>query len=164
MLRSCHIKSPINKMVKIQDMIFAFAFIPAGLLLVILFGKVTILECNYSRQNQIVCQLESSGLLGKKLTKIKQIQGTEVEVNSDSDGDTYRVVIISKNGKIPLTDYYSSGRLGKYRQVEQINYFINNPETPNLKIKNDGRWFAYPSGGIFILIGIITLATILIGN
>ncbi len=158
-------KSQISNMAKIQSLLFSLTFIAVGLMSIILFGKVTNLDCNRYQKNQITCQLESSGLLGKKLTEIKQIQGSEVKRRRSDDGDyTYRVLIKYENGETPLTDYYSSGRSEKYEQVEQINSFINNPEIPNLKVKNDKRWLAYPLGGIFIVIGVITLATTWIPN
>ena len=72
-----------------------------------------------------------------------ELQRAEVEVNEDSDGDTYRVVLITENGRIPLSEVYSSGERGKRARANQINAFLSNPEQMSLRIQQDHRWFAY---------------------
>ncbi len=136
--------------------LFGAPFFLAGLAVILFIGNLSALKCDRVAATQIACKLTSANILRQKIVPIEagQLQGAEVQVNEDSDGDTYRVVLITKSGKIPLTDVYSSGIGTKYREnVDKINSFIGNPAQESLLIQQDDRWFAYPFGGIFMLVG-----------
>ena len=130
-------------------------FLLIGLAVMIFLGKLTTLKCDRLEPTQVACELTSAGLAGKKVIPIRlgQLQRADVEVNEDSDGDTYRVVLVTKTGVIPFTQSYSSGEGGKHRNAQLINTFLSNPDQPSLKVQQDDRWFAYPFGGIFALVG-----------
>lgn len=121
----------------------------------IFLGQLTTLLCQRLEPTQVACELTSSSLLGERMLSIPtgELQSAEVEVNEDSDGDTYRVVLVTKNSRIPLSDVYSSGERGKRTRANQINAFISNPEQMSLRIQQDHRWFAYSLGGIFAVVG-----------
>lgn len=66
-------------------------------------------------------------LLGKNLSiyKISEIKEAYVEESSDSDGTTYRVVLLMITGpNIPLSAYYSSGFNDKQKLALSINNFL----------------------------------------
>jgi hypothetical protein len=74
-------------------------------------------------------------------------------VNKDSDGDTYRVVLLTNSREVPFTSVWSSSAGGKQKNADRINAFIGNPGEISLRVQQDDRWFAYPFGGIFALVG-----------
>lgn len=81
--------------------LFGSLFFVAGLA-AILSGELTILKCNRLEPSQVRCELISSKLLEKHITRIPtgQLQGAEVEkLESDDDYVSYRVVLLTKNGK-----------------------------------------------------------------
>jgi hypothetical protein len=136
-------------------LLLGIPFFLAGLPIIIFFGKLTTLKCARLEATQVACELTTSSLLGGHITPIPtgQLRGAEVEVNESSDGDTYRVALLTKNNSIPLSSVYSSGEEGKREKADQINAFIRNPGETSLIIQQDDRWFAYPFGGIFTLVG-----------
>ena len=130
-------------------------FFFAGLAVTLLAGKVATLNCDRIEPTQITCELTSSGLLSHNVKSIEQLKGAELESKRSRrtrSRNTYRVALLAKSGKIPLTDVYSSGGSSS-RNVALINNFVNNPGANNLKIKEDHRWVAYPFGLLFMLVG-----------
>lgn len=134
---------------------FGMPFLLAGLAAILFFGEVAILTCTRLEPLQVVCKLTNSSLLRKRITQIPlgELQGADVQVNEDSDGDTYRVVLITKSDTIPLTSVYSSGQHGKRKKAEQINAFLANPEQTTLTIRQDDRWMFYLGGSVSTLVG-----------
>jgi len=135
--------------------LFGMFFLLPGLALLLFLGKLTTLECTRLEPQQVACEHSISGLLGKQVNKIPvgELKGAEVEVIQDSDGDTYRVVLLTQTrGKLRFTDTSSSGT-DKYSTANQINDFINNSEQMSLQVQQDDCWFAYPFGGIFAFVG-----------
>ncbi len=84
---------------------------------------------------------------------LNQLQSAKVDVNESSKGDTYRVVLLTDGDKVPFTSAWSSGAEEKQKSSDRINAFIGNPRKTSLRVQQDDRWFAYPFGGIFILLG-----------
>ncbi|NET31538.1 MAG: hypothetical protein F6K19_06000 [Cyanothece sp. SIO1E1] len=145
---------PKNRLLDYAILIlFGSTFFGVGLGTIIIFGKLAVLKCDRIEPTQVTCELISSDLLGQDVAVIRRLQGAEVDVSSDSDSDTYRIVLIANSKRIPLTKAYSAGASGKYQKVDQINTFINNSAASSLKIQEEHRWFAYPFGGVFMLCG-----------
>lgn len=139
----------------VRTALFGTPFLLAGLAAILFFGRLSTLKCQRVEPTQGSCQLVNSGLLGSNETKIplNQLQGAKVDVNEDSNGDTYRVVLLTNSGEVPFTPVWSSGSGGKQKNADRINAFIGNPEEISLRVQQDDRWFAYPFGGIFALVG-----------
>jgi hypothetical protein len=146
---------PNNLKIIKERAFFGGVFVVSGLVVIIFFGKVATLRCQRIEPTQGSCQLMRSGLLGSDEIKIplNQLQSAKVDVNKDSDGDTYRIVLLTDGGKVPFTSIWSSGEEGKQEKADEINAFIGNPDKTSLRVQQDFRWFAYPFGGIFILFG-----------
>jgi hypothetical protein len=127
----------------------------AGLVTIVIVGKRADLQCHRIESTQINCQLTSSGLLGTNSISLPagELRGADIEESQDSEGTTYRVVLLTHSGKLPFTDIYSSGLQGKREIADQINGFVSNPAPTSLSVQQDYRWFAYPFGAIFILAG-----------
>jgi hypothetical protein len=62
----------------------------------------------------------------ERQVNIPEISAIRLEANSDSDSSTtYRIAIVCKDGQvIPLHSYYSSGRIGKQKKVDQLSSFL----------------------------------------
>ena len=123
-------------------------------MLIILTAELTSLKCNRLEPTQVNCQLTSSSLLGKKNTSIKQLKGAEVQVHTDSEGDTYEeVLLVTKDDNISLPF--------KVEEAKKINIFISNPEHNLLLIEHDNRLDAYIIGVTWILFWGICILLIL---
>lgn len=138
-----------------SQVLFGGVFVLAGSAVVLFFGEVATLTCDRIEMTQVACELTSKRLFKERVTSIPMghLQGAEVDVNRDSDGDTYRVVLVTQNGRIPFTNAYSSRAKGKREKVNQIDAFINHSEQKSLTIRQDDRWSAYLFGGLFALSG-----------
>jgi hypothetical protein len=138
-----------------QNLLIGTVILVMGIGVMATFGKLTTLECKRIEPRLVACDLITSSMLGKHVTPIStgELLGAEVEINSDSDGDSFRIVLGTQHGKIPFTDYYSSARKQKAQTADQINVFINTSTEASLKVYQDDRWFAYPFGIIFAVVG-----------
>lgn len=150
------LESPKNSFLK-RLLIFLFAtpFFGAGIFVMFEVGKINILKCSKPLPEQISCVLTRQNLLRKNTIDLPagQLKQAELGVSSDDDGISYRVNLITDQGIIPLSDIYSSGSGGKRNNVNKINRFIQDSSLNNLTVMHDDRWFAYPFGGAFALIG-----------
>jgi len=108
------------------------------------------LKCNRLEPTQVNCKYTSYTLFGEETTSIRQLQGAEVEVEEDSDGDTYTTfVLLTKKDRIPLNEYGAHSEEGLREEATQINDFISNPQQNSLIIDHGHNWFMYILG-IFI--------------
>ncbi|BAQ65274.1 hypothetical protein [Geminocystis sp. NIES-3709] len=140
--------------------LFATPFFSAGIAVIIFLGKLNTLKCNHAiipqaqiETQQISCQLTRQGLMRKETINIPQLYEVELGVSDSDDGETYRIELITSQGKIPLAEVYSSGSKNKRKKLKKIKSFIKNSNEDSLIIKQDDRFFAYPFGGIFVLVG-----------
>lgn len=123
-------------------LLLGFPFLLKGLLMGLLLGRVATLNCDRVGPAQVTCELRSSSLLAGS-TSITQLQGAEVEGNSYSDDlPTFRVVVITEDGNIPLTRSFTSGVSKKQENVDRINAFVKTSTEPSLRIQEDQRGFA----------------------
>ncbi|MEO1432495.1 MAG: hypothetical protein AAFV71_26170 [Cyanobacteria bacterium J06633_8] len=127
-------------------------FIPSGLHIIFLAQPVT-LQCNRLEPTQVACTKTSYSLSGRKrTTSIRQLQGAEVAVNENSDSNSHQVILLTKDNRIPLSNY-STGNKEAHTKVSQINAFMTTKEPLPLVIKYDPRQSGYLFGGWFVLIG-----------
>jgi len=129
-------------------------FLLSGVFVITVMGRSEWLTCDRLEPTQVTCKVSFSTLFtGLQVRSIPLVQRAEVEVSEGDDSRTYRVVLITKTGQVPLTERYSSGSDSKYQTVEKINEFIHDPTQLSLRIKQDNSWFAYIFGVFFILLG-----------
>jgi hypothetical protein len=130
---------------------FSSFFLPLGLG-IFLLGSPKTLKCNRLEPTQVNCKYTSYNLFGEKATSIRQLQGAEVQVEEDSDGDTYTTfILLTKNDRILLNKYAAHSEEGLRKEATQINDFISNPQQNSLIINHGHNWFLYILG-IFIFI------------
>ncbi|MGB6300931.1 MAG: hypothetical protein WBF90_32805 [Rivularia sp. (in: cyanobacteria)] len=137
---------------------FSSFFLPLGLG-IFLLGSPKTLKCNRLEPTQVNCEYTSYNLFGEKATSIRQLQGAEVQVEEDSDGDTYTTfILLTKNDRIPLNKYAAHSEEGLRKEATQINDFISNPQQNSLIINHGHNWFLYILGiFIFILNGMLVI-------
>lgn len=101
-----------------------------------LFGSTT-LRCDRTTTQ---CELTHSNMFGDRQRTFASdaLQRAEVDQNRDSDGDvTYRVVMQTREGEIPLTQAYTSGFGKRRQQADAINAFIQTPTQASLEIQQN---------------------------
>ena len=119
--------------------VFGFVMITFGVVMLFMLGGKTTITCSRSGKQAGKCQIISSSLLTSRTTQLalKDLQGAELDVSSTSNGDTYRVVLLTTQGKMPFTSYYSSSSGIKQRVVEEVNAFLQNPAAKSLLTTQD---------------------------
>lgn len=137
--------------------IMALVFLGASALILLGFGAKVTLNCDRSLPPARVCTLETASFIDSNQTQIPagNLQRAEVRVNyGDSDSsDTYKVVLLTNNGELPFTEYYSSGSSKKQQLADEINQFIQNDSLNTLSVKSDDRLWISIFAGIFAGIG-----------
>lgn len=143
----------------------SITLILAGVLIIILWGNLVILQCDRPQSTPVACQLTSANLLRQDITLIPpgHLQGAEVQRRHKRRrlNNTYRVILVTKEDRIPLTPGYSTGERGKQEKASQINTFVKNTQQISLTIRQDNRWLGYSFGGMFIVAGVFTLVNFL---
>jgi hypothetical protein len=139
----------------LSKVLFSGAFIFAGTFLII-NNKTTTFSCHRIETESHPCKLTFSGIMGSQTTLIplEGLQGATVETNSDSDGSTYRVVLMTNEGTIPMTSSSDSRYGSKQELAGKINIFLSNPNERFLLAEEKSWWVLYLIGGVFLLPGI----------
>jgi len=115
-----------------------------------LFGSTT-LRCDRSTTQ---CELTHSNLFGERQRTFstESLQRAEVDRRRSSDGDsTYRVLIQTQEGDIPLTQSSSSEWARRQLQADEINTFIQDLAQPTLEIGENNYLVAI---FIFVVFGL----------
>lgn len=150
------LKSIITVPSKLVLGFFATLPLAGGMAIIVFVGQLNILKCDRTEPKQISCQLTRQSLRGEKTITINQLYKAKLGEREDDDGDTtYRVELETPGGIIPLSPVYTSGRQEKIKRMENTNNFIKDISQDSLIIRQDDRTFAYPFGGMFVLIGLI---------
>ncbi len=132
--------SPTNKSYFGKSRLFnvsiniGLVFIILGMLILLVAGDETRLTCNRTDKNRVDCQIQSTlfGLIPKGSQQVDNVRSATVGENCTSRGCTYRPELITSSGDIPLVTAYSAGTSAKQAVVNQINGFLNNPQTKSL--------------------------------
>lgn len=128
---------------------FGASFFLSGLSIILFGANLETLNCYRVKPTQVTCQHSSLSLLGKDINTIERLQGAEVKVETDSNGGTYQVVILTADGKKSRL----SGSYDAAQTVTKINDFIGNLEEPSLEIQDYGG-DTFKFGAIFMLVGV----------
>jgi hypothetical protein len=121
----------------------------AGLVVMLFFGNNVTLTCVRSLPPPGFCTLRSANMVSARETiiPIPDLSGAAIDVSQGEDGDTYRVLLQTTRGSLPMTSYYSSGLSAKQQAVDQVNSFLIYDTMQTLSIKTDDRiWIAIFSG------------------
>jgi hypothetical protein len=133
-----------------------FGPIVFGLFMVVLAGFVlwtnareATLTCRRLEVNQIQCQLQQIFLsrVVKQVTVDNPQQAIVQSQHSSKGGTTYRMALVTAQGTIPLTDFYSSDA-GADSLAAQFNQFQRNPAAKSVSLDQPASGFIF----IFLLI------------
>jgi hypothetical protein len=106
---------------------------------------------------QVNCQLQKVGWLGLhslRSVNVNQLQGANLKESGGEDGSTYRIFLIKPTEQIAFRNYSDSGYQDKRAIVDQINAFIDNPQSATLTITSTTtlEWVGLIVGGLVCLI------------
>jgi hypothetical protein len=138
----------------LKTFLFGAFFIAFGIGFLFIFGENTSLICTRTSAS-INCTIQRNwlGIINGQPQTLRQLQGATIDESCD-DNCTYRVVIQTAAGPVPLTSYYSSGFEDKNEISNKINTFVKSPGQANLLVEtNIGLFVLLPIA--FGLVGII---------
>jgi len=127
-------------------------FTAVGLSVVYFFGNDIELNCNRTVNR---CVIEKTNVFGEtevqETIRLSSLAGAEVIEKRDSDGDyTYKVVLITDEGRIPLSGISSSDRSAHSKNAREINNYVNSYDE-ELEVEQSGtfiRIFGFVFAGI----------------
>jgi hypothetical protein len=123
--------------------IFALIFVLGGLLAFWLFGRSAEVACTRLEVREVRCEIKETllGLTMRRTTVINP-QKAIVEVNEDSDGDTYRVSLVTAQSVVPLTSHYSSD--GSFTRTEtELNRFLSDLKAKTVSVSQSPSAWIY---------------------
>jgi len=132
--------------------IMGIIFIGAGLAIVYFLGKDINFMCSRAADR---CIIEETNIFGEtelvETLELRKLAGAEVIEKRDSDGDyTYKVMLITNQGRIPLSGMSSSDHRSHRKNAEKINEYVNS-YNESLEIEQAGtfgRIFGFVFAGI----------------
>ncbi|MGB3535763.1 MAG: hypothetical protein WBA13_19875 [Microcoleaceae cyanobacterium] len=149
----------------LPGLLMASGTIYAGLMISIGFSNVTKLNCNRLESGQVDCEITKKNWLLQRTSHsiiARDIQSAEVDINDESDSaESYNLILITKNNRIPLSDVYTSGTgFDHYQQSQSLNSFITASTPDSFIIQHDLRFntlFGIPFiiGGICLIIYVL---------
>lgn len=137
-------------------LILSVIFVGAGLFFLYLLGQQTTLICmRTDAMEQCAMHTSWMNLVQLNSRTIEGIRSAWVEEQCDEDGCTYRVVMRTDQGEIPLGRAFSSGEAPKQQKAEQINAFASQ-QNHALKVSEGGGWWILlPLAFVIVGIGLI---------
>jgi hypothetical protein len=146
-------------------------FLLVGLGVIAFGASLTTLTCERGGATPGSCTLaqQRPGRSTTRAIALQDVRGAQIEQStsrsrrSSSTGNrnrtrsstTYRVVLRTTRGDIPLTGAYSSGYEAKQRQVDQLTAFLADGSARTLTLRDDSRAFGYGLGGAFAAAGLL---------
>jgi hypothetical protein len=135
-----------------RSLLFLIAWLGLGLWALNAVSQRRILECA-DRGTQPYCQLttqklfESTGPVDLDRPQAAQLE--EYESNTSESSTMYRVWLITRSDRVALTAQDSSGFSHKRQMVEDINQFLTQPRSAQLRIDGGYGALFWIVGGIF---------------
>jgi|GEM_PF-2115764 hypothetical protein len=125
-------------------------------------GEAKTLRCHRVESTEVTCKLTNSRLIGEHIIPIlsKDIQGTDVQVLQDDGSTKYRLIILTRNSKIPVTKWNTYEK-EVYSDLATFRAFLKNPEQKSLNWKTGSRYSSYFWGGIVVLFGSLLIRSAL---
>jgi hypothetical protein len=122
-------------------------------LLFFVLAKENTLACNGLQGEKKSCQAVHRQLLNSESGKIstKKLGGATTFRKRTNDNSSYKVVLLTNKGKVPLTP--STSYIGKNNQkiiTQRISSFVTNPANDSLKVQQEEKWWGFA--------GVISLA------
>ena len=97
----------------------------------------------------------TTGLTREATIEIKNIEKSEMQQVGRKFRNAYRVILVTTDGEVPLTEDFKSDKRESLEHIEQLNEFIQNDSEPKLQLQVDDRAQSNLFGLMFILTGIL---------
>ncbi len=146
-------------------------FLLVGLGVIAFGASLTTLTCERGGATPGSCTLaqQRPGRSTTRAIALQDVRGAQIEQstsrsrrssstdnrNRTRSSTTYRVVLRTTRGDIPLTGAYSSDYGAKQRQVDQLTTFLADGSARTLTLREDNRAFGYAMGGAFAGVGLL---------
>ena len=120
-----------------SGLLFAALFLGMGLLFSFFTGNRVQLECIRAEAERVDCRILSRwyGLVPLAESQVENLQAASLEVYCDEDDCSYRILLATNRGGIPLTQYYSANRRPKEGAVQAIEEFLADPQAETLAVQ-----------------------------
>lgn len=138
--------------------LFGLVFVLLGLGLGYILGQRYALTCTRPEPAYVDCQLDRT-LLGYPVgsRSLPRVSRAYLDVSESSDGDTYRVVLVTASGEVPLTGYYSSERAPQWEAVRELEAFLASSEDASVTVYSATGRLGFLFAAIFALSGVAAL-------
>ena len=119
-------------------------------------GQMTELVCMRSVTKRLACsRTVTTGLIREPTIEIKNIEKSEIQQVGRKFRNAYRVILVTTDGEVPLTEHFKSDERESLEHIEQLNEFIQNDSEPKLEIQVDDRAQSNLFGLMFISTGML---------
>ena len=119
-------------------------------------GQMTELVCVRSGTKRLACsRTVTTGLTREATIEIKNIEKSQMQQVGRKFRNAYRVILVTTDGEVPLTEDFKSDKRESLEHIEQLNEFIQNDSEPKLQLQVDDRAQSNLFGLMFILTGIL---------
>jgi hypothetical protein len=120
-------------------------------------GQLTELSCRRSSApGSIVCtRTITTGLKRETPLVIDRITGAEMQQVGRKFRNAYRVLLITPDKTIPMTEDFKSDQRDKEDHIEQINRYVRDPKLPDIDLLEDDRAQSNLFGLMFIAAGFL---------
>ena len=132
-----------------------------GIIGFVLFNSKVTLTCMRPSNMPHQCEIVSTAKLRthKQQIRLAEITGASIERSTDwlrrrGSRTTYRVVLNTKRGPVPLTEGTSTNLRQRQRTVDQITAFLRNRTKPTLEITESDAGIATIVAVIFGALGL----------
>jgi len=119
-------------------------------------GQMTELVCMRSVTKRLACsRTVTTGLIREPTIEIKNIEKSEIQQVGRKFRNAYRVILVTTDGEVPLTEHFKSDERESLEHIEQLNEFIQNDSEPKLELQVDDRAQSNLFGLMFISTGML---------
>jgi len=123
-------------------------------------GRESMLTCKRLEVNQVQCQLQQIflGRIVKQVTVDNPQQAIVQSSHSSKGGTTYRMALVTAQGTIPLTDYYSSDANAD-DLAAQFNQFHQNSAAKSVTLDQPASGFMFIIFVVFCAFALLMILT-----
>ena len=119
-------------------------------------GQMTELVCMRSGIKRLACsRTVTTGLTREATIEIKNIEKSQIQQVGRKFRNAYRVILVTTDGEVPLTEHFKSDNRESLEHIEQLNEFIQNDSEPKLELQVDDRAQSNLFGLMFISTGML---------
>ncbi len=142
----------------VGPMVFGLIFMLVAAGILWSAGRESTLSCKRLEAAQIQCQLQQIflGRVVRQITLDNPQQAIVQSSHSSKGGTTYRMALVTAQGTIPLTDFYSSDTNAD-DLVAQFNQFQRNPVAKSVALDQPASGFVFIMLLVFSAFGLLMI-------